>query len=171
MESEETQLILRSRKAFTRLTRFVNQLLREQLADTPFTVQQFYTLESLANGPKAMNELAREVALHQSTLSRIVEKLEKQGYVNRIRLSGNQRMVEVHLTEEGEKTYKYLDIQCNLMISGLMDLVPATKQKIILESIEEISHLLDHQNSAFRQLFSKCCCSKNDNGLKIIGKI
>ncbi|MBU0991480.1 MAG: MarR family transcriptional regulator [Proteobacteria bacterium] len=170
MESEKSQLILRSRKAFTRLARFVNQLMREQLANSPVTVQQCYTLEALADGPKAMNELASEVALHQSTLSRIVEKLEKQGYVNRARLSGNQRKVEVQLTDEGKKTYQYLDIQCNQVIAGLIDLVPESKQKILLESIEEITRLLDHQNSAFRQLLSSCCSNQTNQGTQIMDK-
>ena len=58
--------------------RFVNQLLREQMTNNPTTVQQFCTLEAIENESKSMKELASEVAIHQSTLTRIVEKLEKK---------------------------------------------------------------------------------------------
>lgn len=171
MESKKTQVVLRSKKAFTRMARFVNQLMREQLGHSPVTVQQYYTLEALTDGPKAMNELSAEVALHQSTLSRIVEKLEKQGYVNRSRLSDNQRKVEVCLTAEGKKTYQYLDMQCNRVMAGLIDLIPQNKQKVLLESIEEITRLLDHQNTAFRQLLARCCDVQINKGCQILDKM
>jgi DNA-binding MarR family transcriptional regulator len=57
--------------------------MREQLFCGPVTVQQCYTLEALRDGPKSMSALAAEVALHQSTLTRIVEKLEKQNLLSR----------------------------------------------------------------------------------------
>ena len=64
---QDKQLIERSYRSFTRLARFFNQLMREQLFCGPVTVQQCYTLETLMDGPKTMNALAAEVALHQST--------------------------------------------------------------------------------------------------------
>ena len=56
------QLVKRSRKSFTRLARFFNQLMREQLMCGPVTVQQCYTLEALTHGPLYMKDLAAEVA-------------------------------------------------------------------------------------------------------------
>ena len=100
----QKQLVQRSRQSFTRLARFFNQLMREQLTCGPVTVQQCYALEALVDGPRTMNELAAEVALHQSTLTRVVEKLEKQNLVQRRRLAHNQRSVEVRITEIGKKT-------------------------------------------------------------------
>jgi hypothetical protein len=44
---ERKQLVERSRQSFTRLARFINQLMREQLFCGPVTVQQCYTLEAL----------------------------------------------------------------------------------------------------------------------------
>jgi DNA-binding MarR family transcriptional regulator len=100
----QKQLVKRSRQSFTRLARFINQLMREQLGCGPVTVQQCYTLEALMDGPKSMKSLAAEVALHQSTLTRVVEKLEKQNLVQRRRLAHNQRSVEVQITEAGKRT-------------------------------------------------------------------
>ncbi len=157
MKQEKLEFVLRGRKAFTRLARFINQLMREQLADGPITVQQCYALEALAEGSLSMSELASEVALHQSTLSRIVEKLEKQGFVKRIRRPENQRKVEVSITEHGRTTYEFLDSQCNEMISRLIDLIPKDKQMSHIETIEEVTRLLDPNSSPFRNLLSQCC--------------
>jgi len=103
----QKKLVKRSRQSFTRLARFFNQLMREQLGCGPVTVQQCYTLEALADGPLSMKDLAGEVALHQSTLTRVVEKLEKQNLVQRTRKSDNQRSVEVRLTDAGKQTYAF----------------------------------------------------------------
>jgi hypothetical protein len=44
---KHNQLVERSRHSFTRLARFINQLMRAQLFCGPVTVQQCYTLEEI----------------------------------------------------------------------------------------------------------------------------
>ena len=151
-----TQLVERSYRSFTRLVRFFNQLMRQQLFCGPVTVQQCYTLEALMEGPKSMNTLAAEVALHQSTLTRVVEKLEKQNFVVRARKAENQRKVEVRITEDGRQTYLLLKKQSAQMISALLDLIPQERQAPVVESLEELAGLLDPQNQAFRALLKGC---------------
>jgi DNA-binding MarR family transcriptional regulator len=153
------QLVLRSRNAFTRLARFFNQLMREQLMCGPVTVQQCYTLEALVDSPKTMNELAAEVALHQSTLTRVVEKLEKQNLVQRRRPAHNQRSVEVRITEEGKQTYEFLDAASSQMISNLLDHIPKDRQVAIVEAMEEVAELLNPGNEAFQKLLKECRCN------------
>ena len=50
MHMAQKQLVKRSRQSFTRLARFFNQLMREQLGCGPVTVQQRYTQEALKDG-------------------------------------------------------------------------------------------------------------------------
>ncbi|MBT8332240.1 MAG: MarR family transcriptional regulator [Deltaproteobacteria bacterium] len=161
------QLVKRSRRSFTRLARFFNQLMREQLMCGPVTVQQCYTLEVLIDGPLLMKDLAAEVALHQSTLTRVVEKLEKQNLVQRTRKSDNQRSVEVCLTDAGKQTYAYLDGAGSQMISDLLDLIPAERRDAIVDAMEEVAHLLNPNNAAFLELLQGCRCGIS-NEIKII---
>ena len=146
------QLIKRSRQSFTRLARFFNQLMREQLMCGPVTVQQCYTLEALIEGPLSMKDLAGEVALHQSTLTRVVEKLEKQNLVQRTRKSDNQRSVEVRLTDAGKQTYACLDAAGSQMISDLLDIIPSERREAIVDAMEEVANLLNPNNEAFLKL-------------------
>jgi DNA-binding MarR family transcriptional regulator len=156
---ERKQLIERSRHSFTRLARFINQLMREQLFCGPVTVQQCYTLEALIEGPKSMNTLAAEVALHQSTLTRIVEKLEKQNLLTRGRKENNQRTVEVRITEAGKQVHALLEEQSSQMISALLDLIPSSRQIVVVEAIEELANLLAPEKEAFQQLLKGCRCN------------
>ena len=155
---ERQQLIEKSRQSFTRLARFINQLMREQLFCGPVTVQQCYTLEALIDGPKSMSALAAEVALHQSTLTRIVEKLEKQNLLIRRRKKNNQRTVEVQITEAGQQVHVLLEAQSSQMISELLDLIPQDRRVAVVESMEEVANLLDPGNEAFRNLLKICRC-------------
>ena len=164
------QLVQRSRNSFTRLARFFNQLMREQLMCGPVTVQQCYTLEALVDSPKIMNELAAEVALHQSTLTRVVEKLEKQNLVQRRRLTHNQRSVEVQITEAGKQTYEFLDKASSQMISDLLDNIPRERQVKIIEAMEEVAELLNPGNEAFQKLLKGCRCGIPDGITKIMGQ-
>jgi DNA-binding MarR family transcriptional regulator len=158
MQMAQKQLVKRSRQSFTRLARFINQLMREQLGCGPVTVQQCYTLEALMDGPKSMKSLAAEVALHQSTLTRVVEKLEKQNLVQRRRLAHNQRSVEVQITEAGKQTYEFLDEASSQMISDLLDNIPGERQVKIVEAMEEVAALLNPGNDAFQKLLKGCRC-------------
>ena len=155
---EQKQLVERSRQSFTRLSRFINQLMREQLFCGPVTVQQCYTLEALMGGPKSMSALAAEVALHQSTLTRIVEKLEKQNLLTRRRKKNNQRTVEVQITEAGKQVHASLAAQSTQIISELLGLISPDRRAAVVESMEELANLLDPANEAFRNLLNVCRC-------------
>ncbi len=156
---EEKRLVERSRRSFTRLARFVNQLMREQLFCGPVTVQQCYALESLMEGPKSMSALAAQVALHQSTLTRVVEKLEKQKLVYRKRKENNQRSVEVRITDKGKDVYSFLERESTKMISLLLDRIPENRRTSVVEAIEEVANLLDPENETFQVLLKGCRCS------------
>ena len=155
---QNKHLVERSYRSFTRLARFFNQLMRQQLFCGPVTVQQCYTLEALMDGPKTMNALAAEVALHQSTLTRVVEKLEKQDFATRTRKTYNQRTVEVRITEAGKRTYLLLKKQSSQMVSALLDLIPKDRQVSVVKSMEELANLFDPQNEAFQKLLESCRC-------------
>jgi len=158
MQMAQKALVKRSRQSFTRLARFFNQLMREQLTCGPVTVQQCYTLEALVDGPISMKDLAAEVALHQSTLTRVVEKLEKQNLVQRTRKSDNQRSVEVRLTDAGQQTYVFLDAAGSQMISDLLDLIPKERRGLIVDAMEEVANLLNPSNEGFQKLLQGCRC-------------
>lgn len=67
------------------------------------TVSEFDTLINLPRGGVPMRELRERVILSQSALSRLVDRLERRGYVERTRLDGDSRAVFVRLTHEGRK--------------------------------------------------------------------
>jgi DNA-binding MarR family transcriptional regulator len=110
-----------------------------------------------------MKDLAAEVALHQSTLTRVVEKLEKQNLVRRTRKSDNQRSVEVRLTDAGKQTYELLDAAGSQMISDLLDLISPERRNAIVDAMEELADLLNPGNEEFLKLLQGCRCGISDS--------
>lgn len=145
-------LSIRTYRAFTRFSRFINQLMRARCFGETITVQQCYTLEALMEGKKSMKNLASQVSLHQSTLTRVVEKLEKQNFVRRCRKENDQRTVEVEISDLGKQTYSRLERQTLEMIPILMNGISEQGQIEIVEALETLAEILNPENEKFHSL-------------------
>lgn len=70
----------------------------EPLADAPAAPSALALWE---HAPRALGELADELAMEPATLSPIVKRLEGQGLVTRARSAADERVLEIALTTEG----------------------------------------------------------------------
>ncbi len=163
----DSNLISRTRRSLTRLARFTNSLQRAQLSCGPVTVQQCHTLEALVDGPISMKMLSGEMALHQSTLTRVVEKLEAKQLVSRKRKSDNQRIVLVEITESGRDLYSKLDEASSLMIGRMLEFVEGDRRDSAVQGLELLCNLLDPRNNLIQGLISDCCCNELQNDLSV----
>jgi DNA-binding MarR family transcriptional regulator len=68
---------------------------------------QVWALAQIAASPgMKVGDLASQLAIHQSTASNILEKLEQAGLVTRTRRSEDRRVVTLSLTPEGRKVLR-----------------------------------------------------------------
>ena len=66
------------------------------------TGAQLWALQELADDPGLrVGELAKRMALHQSTASNMIDKLDASGLVTKERTSADQRVVRLFLTKAG----------------------------------------------------------------------
>ncbi|MCP4754379.1 MAG: MarR family transcriptional regulator [Proteobacteria bacterium] len=144
------------KQSFTRFSRYYNLFMRQRHASS-ITVQQCYILEALLEKPLTMNRLAVEIGVHQSTLTRIVAKLEKLDLILRTRKQSNQRIVEVSLTASGEILYRKLNQQSLEMIIQLLGQIPEERQPVILETMEYLSKIFDPSNPLLTDFLTGCC--------------
>jgi DNA-binding MarR family transcriptional regulator len=80
---------------------------RALMADHNITVSDFEVLQQLhaADGYLRMHELAEQVHLTQSALSRLISRLERAGLVARGMCEDDRRAVWTEITEAGERCY------------------------------------------------------------------
>ena len=71
--------------------------------DTDLTFQTYDVLVHLEDDPDGlrMNELAERILYSKSGLTRVVDRLERDGYVRRVRPENDRRSIFVVLTDEG----------------------------------------------------------------------
>jgi DNA-binding MarR family transcriptional regulator len=113
------------------------------------TVPQIITLREIyEHGPVSFSELTDIVSLNNSTVTGIVDRLERQNLVRRTRTAQDRRRIDVVITEEGIDFVKRIPppIQESL-ITGLENM-SAEQVETILWSIDTVLKLLKDQGSA-----------------------
>ncbi|MDQ0849686.1 DNA-binding MarR family transcriptional regulator [Arthrobacter sp. B3I9] len=92
-----------------------------------------FTLSRCPSGWLRQNELNDHVLLSQSSLSRLVERLQKRGYVERVPAPDDGRGVLVRLTEEGRELQKQIGREHVRDIADLVGpaLSPAEQRELL----------------------------------------
>ena len=76
----------------------------EATDDGPITVPQYLLLEPLLGGDAlAVRELAEQAGVQSPTATRMLDGLEKAGFVTRSPSRRDRRMVDIRLTPEGKR--------------------------------------------------------------------
>jgi DNA-binding MarR family transcriptional regulator len=89
-------------EALTDLVRVYQFRDRDRICCYDISVTQCYALEALVRrGGMTMNDLAAHLYLDKSTASRVVDALERKGYVVRSQHPEDRRSVLLEATEEG----------------------------------------------------------------------
>lgn len=78
--------------------------------EAQITLTQLAVLRVLREGPRTSGRLGFEAELSPTSVTRIVDRLERRGLVTRRRESEDRRYVEVHLELAGEKLLGQLRI-------------------------------------------------------------
>lgn len=101
---DDDLLLLENQVCFAIVTaaRNVVSIYRPILEPLGLTHPQYLVMLALwERAPRALGELAAELALEPASLSPLVKRLEAQGLVRRARSSADERVLEIVLTDEG----------------------------------------------------------------------
>ena len=120
---------------FPRMMTALSQITHaEELIHENLTPSQIKVLNILgvADGPKRMSEIAKELGITQASLTETAKKLVNQGYINRARKADDDRVVNVTLTPQGED----LAVEIKLKIQNYFNLVcdgldPKDRKKLV----------------------------------------
>ena len=93
----------------------------------------------------------------QSTLTRVVEKLERQELLRRDRGGDDQRSVRVALTDAGRRTHALLDAESERIVGTLLDRISKDEQAAVVKGLETLARVVDPNSAAFREVLCQCC--------------
>lgn len=101
--SPETARALDTFIKLTRATESVMARLSRKGTISPLSQSQFAVLEALYHlGPLTQGQVSAKLLKSTGNMTLVVDNLEKGGWVQRSRESGDRRQVTIHLTETGQ---------------------------------------------------------------------
>ncbi len=119
------------------LIRDLGLLQKEKYACCNLTLAQCHCLTEAGKLKKAtLNELSGVLKLDQSTVSRMVEGLVKEGFMNRSPGEDDRRRVEIKLTSQGEKSHARIESVMEDYYEGVMEKIPSEKRDQVIESLQ-----------------------------------
>ena len=90
-------------EALIQLTHTVNHMFSDASREHGLTPQQAQLLGTLTEGPMGMTELSTTLHLERSSLSGLVDRVERRGYVVRVRDDSDRRAYRAALTGPGNQ--------------------------------------------------------------------
>ncbi len=120
----------------TDLTTHYNALIRHYASKLSLTAPQAFHLLGISINGISMSNLAQKLGLDNSTLTRNIQKLEQLDLVFREKDGYDRRILNVSLTEKGQKIVKEIE-------NSLLDLNHSMMKYIDLDNQQNISEILE----------------------------
>ncbi|WP_027409513.1 MarR family winged helix-turn-helix transcriptional regulator [Anoxybacteroides tepidamans] len=100
----DKKAVIELEKSLRYIAAILKQKGREILTHYPITPPQFVALQwLLEEGDMTIGELSNKMYLACSTTTDLVDRMEKNGLVARVRDQNDRRVVRIHLLKEGER--------------------------------------------------------------------
>ena len=129
-----------------RVFQVVNEQSKKAKRQTGLTGPQLWAIKMIGQlAPVRVSDLAARMYLHPATVVGILNRLELQGLIKRIRTNEDRRVVKIELTDAGNAiVVKAPQVAQGLLVAGLQ-VLPLNKLKDISDALEELVLILGAQ--------------------------
>ena len=133
------------------LWRSVNREIHEHFrqafrgSDLPFGV--LFLLRHVDRQPGVtVSELARQAGIVKSHVSKMMEQLFRQGYVEKRADQADQRLVRVYVTQSGRRSMAEMEACAQDAWSSVMDEVPEARMEDVVRGLRILLSALEKSN-------------------------
>ncbi|MDC3415700.1 MarR family winged helix-turn-helix transcriptional regulator [Aquibacillus salsiterrae] len=139
-DKREISTIANIEKELRYIAGIIKQQGREILTNYPITAPQFVALQRLLEeGDLTVGELSNKINLACSTTTDLVDRMEKNEIVERVRDEKDRRVVRIHLLDKGKTIINEVIEKRQNYLGEVLENVP-TEQVDALYSILELLH-------------------------------
>lgn len=143
-EQVSMQIIMRIRQIIQEMSKYSKYILENY----KITVPQLICLhEVYQHGPISIGALTKIVFLNNSTVTGIVDRLEKIEFVRRVRISKDRRQVHLEITEQGIEFLKKAPKPLQDQFIGRLKALDKEKITLILWSLEMLVDMLGNKDT------------------------
>jgi DNA-binding MarR family transcriptional regulator len=116
------------------------------------TGQQLGALRIVALSPRiSLGELSERMFLHISSVSGIVDRLEKRGYVTRTRGGQDRRVVHLNVTADGKRVIKKTPLAGMGLLIHTVDQLPSGQLRDILKGLRLLKDVMKITDGSSRK--------------------
>jgi MarR family 2-MHQ and catechol resistance regulon transcriptional repressor len=128
---------------------------RDQICCHDISVTQYWALEALERaGTLTLNELAAQLYLDKSTASRVIDALERKGYVKRSRHRSDGRALALNATPAGRQLFNRIETDIQAYERGLM---ASFDHEVRVSLVELLERLVEAASAGVRASGGTCC--------------
>ena len=139
---ESTQILIKIRK----IVRSINLESKKIQKEYGISITQLLCLNYLSECSdyhSTQHEIRHYLNLNSSTVTGIIKRLEKKGFVAKLPKKGDKRVTRIILTSEGEKLRKQVPPLLHDKLSSKLVELSSNKIQDITESLDILIHLLN----------------------------
>jgi len=144
---DRTELGYEILKSIRRILRKVSEHSRTLAQSTGLTVPQLLCLRAIQNlgveGDVTVVAVADRVRLASATVSRILDRLERAGFVVRERMSQDRRKVAVRLTPLGVERLRDLPQPLHEQFIRRVEALPTAELEVLLASLDRVVAMME----------------------------
>jgi MarR family transcriptional regulator, organic hydroperoxide resistance regulator len=135
-------------RTLKRIHHMVKRSMVQHFEDTNITGPQMMLMGILSNkGQMKISDLSQKIGLSNSTVSGIVDRLEKQGLVERLRSQEDRRIVYVNLTLKAKDTMMEQFEKIEQNFDDILKNVSPEEIDIIIKGFETLEKVMDRQEN------------------------
>ncbi len=141
---DTTEILIKIRK----IIRSINLESKKIQKEYGVSIPQVLCLNFLQNSPNyqsTQGDIRKFLNLNSSTVSGIIDRLEKKGYVARLPKFGDKRVVNIALTSDGDKLLMKIPALLQDKLSTKLDKLDTPELVILEKGLDTLINLLQIQ--------------------------
>jgi MarR family transcriptional regulator, multiple antibiotic resistance protein MarR len=96
------------------------EALDRALSPLKVTAAQYVILSSLASGADSASQICKGISYDAGAMTRMIDRLEQRGLLQRVRVADDRRTVKLQLTDEGKALYPEMRAAAIAVVNGLL---------------------------------------------------
>ena len=84
------------------------------------TAAQYVVLSTLASGAESASQICRGISYDAGAMTRMIDRLEQRGLLQRVPVADDRRTTKLELTEEGKALYPKMRASAMAVVNGLL---------------------------------------------------
>lgn len=131
-----------SLKAFVvimKASKTLEELVKRDIAAHGMKTSDFAILEALYHkGRQTIKQISEAVLINTGSITYVIDKLEKNDYLQRIHCKEDRRVVYIEITSKGNDLMNEIFPQHQKMIEELFTDIPEENKQILIDTVKKI---------------------------------